>query len=365
MIQETGPNPVAGAGPVRHTASMSDLEIVLIDPLDQLTVDQLLGVLQAAQDADSPDFPKHTPAPAIVGLVRRTTAIHKEWWLARRAGRVVGAAEIDLPQRDNRHLAEVELNVAPDERRQGIGTALLRHIEQRIADSGRDTVITYVVDPIEGGPARPVHGQRFAEAFGYARGLDEIHRVADLAAVPERQLDQLLADAWRHADGYELVQWAGSQPDEIVDGVAYLNGRMNLDAPIGELPLEQQDIDAARMRESEAMSHASGMLRLGTVVRHRVSGEVAGLTDIHVVPGDEEHCWQGNTIVDPRHRGRRLGTVLKIENHRHLMRYRPRMRYVHTWNAEVNAHMIAINEAVGYRAVDRWIAYQKKLSADG
>jgi hypothetical protein len=45
-----------------------------------------------------------------------------------------------------------------------------------------------------------------------------------------------------------------------------------------------------------------------------------------------------------------------------LRSYRPRMRYVHTWNAEVNAHMIGINEAVGYRAVDRWIAYQKKLA---
>jgi hypothetical protein len=82
------------------------------------------------------------------------------------------------------------------------------------------------------------------------------------------------------------------------------------------------------------------------------------------MPGGEEHCWQGNTIVDPEHRGHRLGTILKVENHRQLRSYRPRMRYVHTWNAEVNAHMIAINEAVGYRAVDRWIAYQKKLPAE-
>lgn len=326
-------------------------------------VDQMLAMWQAVQDTDYPDLPRVVPAPYIVGLVRRVAAHRTEHWAARRDGRVVGGVDIQLPLRDNRHLVEIELGVAPEARRHGVGDALLRHAEQRAAADGRDTVISYVVDPIDGGPERPVGGQRFAETAGYTRGLDEIHRVADLTAVADTDLDRLLADAWRHAEGYELVQWAGRKPDAVVDGVAYLNGRMNLDAPIGELPLEQQQVDAARLRESEAMNDARGQLELGSVVRHAATGEVAGYTDILVIPGDEEHCWQGNTIVDPRHRGRRIGTILKIENHRLLQRYRPRMRYVHTWNAEVNAHMIGINEAVGYRAVDRWIAYQKKLSA--
>lgn len=339
---------------------MSGLEIVPIDPLDQVMVDQWLDLLQAVQDADAPHLPSIVPAPAIVGLVRRSSAVRTEHWLARRGGRVVAAVELSFPLLDNQHLVEAELSVAPGDRRRGIGTALLRHAEQRIVAAGRDTVIGYVVDPLAGGPPRPVHGQRFAAAVGYLRGLDEIHRVADLAAAPEPA--DLLAQAWRHASGYELVQWAGRMPDDIVDGVAYLNGRMNLDAPIGELALEQQRVDAARLREGEAKSHARGMLALGSAIRHRASGTVAGYTEIQVIPGEEEHCWQENTIVDPAHRGRRLGTILKIENHRLLRSYRPRMRYVHTWNAEVNDHMIAINEAVGYRAVDRWIAYQKKLA---
>jgi GNAT superfamily N-acetyltransferase len=340
---------------------MSDLEIVPVDPLDQEVVDQWLDVLQAAQDADSPHLPRVSPASSVVGLLRRNTATRVEHWLARQDGRSVAAAEIYLFLRDNQHLAEVELFVAPKERRQGYGTALLRHVEQRTVENGRDTIISYVVDPLAGGPPRPDHGQRFAEAFGYARGLDEIHRAADLTAVADADLDDLLADAWKHADGYKLVQWAGRKPDDVLDGAAYLNGRMNLDAPTGDLDLQQQDYDAARLREKDVINDASGRLELGTVVRHQGSGEVAGYTDIHVMPGDEEHCWQGNTIVDPKHRGRRVGTILKIENHRLLRSYRPRMRYVHTFNAEVNAHMIAINEAVGYRAVDRWIAYQKKL----
>jgi ribosomal protein S18 acetylase RimI-like enzyme len=339
---------------------MSDLRIVPIDPLDQVLVDQWLELLQAAQDVDAPHFPAVVPAPAIVGLVRQVPARRREHWLALRDGRVVGTTEITFPQHDNLHLVEIELIVAPGHRRQGIGSELARHVEQRAAAEGRDTVIAAVVDPLDGGPPRPLDGQRFAEAAGYLRGLDEIHRVADLDIAPDHT--DLLAQAWRRAEGYELVQWAGQMPDEIVDGIAYLTGRMNIDAPIGELALEQEQVDAARIRIGQAMSRAQGMLDLGTAVRHRESGTVAGYTDIYLVPGDEEHCYQGNTIVDPEHRGRRLGTILKVENHRRLLSYRPRMRYVHTWNAEVNAHMIGINEALGYRAVDRWIAYQKKLS---
>jgi GNAT superfamily N-acetyltransferase len=212
---------------------MSDLEIVLVDPLDQELVDQWLAVRKAAQEADVPDLPWGVPGPSIVGLVRQVSYQRTEHWVARQQGQVVGAAQIDLFLRDNRHLAEVDLLVAPAHRRRGLGTALRDHVEQRVAAQGRDTIHAYLVDPIDGGPPRPVHGQRFAEASGYARGLDEIRRTVDLAAVDEAAIDQLLAQAWQHADGYELVQWAGTKPADILDGTANLLGRLTLDAPIG------------------------------------------------------------------------------------------------------------------------------------
>jgi GNAT superfamily N-acetyltransferase len=340
---------------------MSDLEILAIDPRDQAQLDGWLAVLQDVQDSVCPHLPRVAPAPTVLGVLRHVAHQRVEQWLARQDGRVVGSVEIRMPLKDNLHLAEIELGVATDQRGRGIGAALLAYTEQRVAAAGRTTIITYLVDQIEGGPDRSRDGQRFAGAAGYRPGLDEIHRVADLTAVDDAEQDRLLAGAWRYAGEYELVQWAGAKPDAIVDGAAYLNGRMNLDAPIGELDLEQDAVDAARIRDRERQLDASGRLELGSVLRHRDTGAVAGYTDLVVVPGDEEHCWQGNTIVDPVHRGRRLGTILKVENHRQLRSYRPRMRYVHTWNAEVNAHKIAINEAVGYRAVDRWIAYPSKL----
>jgi len=352
---------VAPVGRPGQTPFMSAVEIVQVDPLDQQTVDGWLAVRQAVRDADFPQLPPTAPASDIVGLLRRRSDRRVEQWVARRDQEVVAALELLFHLRDNQHLVGAELVVAPDHRRQGIGTALAGHAERRAVAEGRDTLVAYAVDTITGGPPRSPHGQRFAEALGYVRVLDEVHRVADLTTVSDAELDRLLSEAWQRAEGYEIVQWAGAKPEEILEGAAYLNGRMFLDAPLGEMDLRHAVFDTGRVREMEAHHRALGMLELGTVVRHRASGEVAGYTEITLVPGDEEHCWQGNTIVDPNHRGRRLGTILKIENYRLLRSYRPRMRYVHTWNAEVNAYMISINEAIGYRAVDRWIGYQKKL----
>ena len=113
--------------------------------------------------------------------------------------------------------------------------------------------------------------------------------------------------------------------------------------------------------DGERVRRQRGELHLQAVVRHKESGRVAGLTEVIIEGGAEEHCMQGDTIVDPDFRGHRLGTILKIANQRAVREWRPKMRYVWTGNATSNAHMIAINEAVGYRLVCHENVFQKKL----
>ena len=74
--------------------------------------------------------------------------------------------------------------------------------------------------------------------------------------------------------------------------------------------------------------------------------------------GHVEHVGQGITLVDPAHRGHRLGLLTKIENLRYALDEFPGMRYIDTWNATVNAHMISINERMGFRPVDAWFDWQ-------
>ena len=341
---------------------MTDIEIrdLSIDDMD--AVDGWHDTLTASWAQDLPLFPTPSKPSLILDVVLPPAARRRVHLTARVDDRVVGTAELTLPFKDNLHLLEFEMDVHPEYRRRGVGSALLKRVEEIGAAEGRTTFITYAPDQMRDDYPKLGAGKAFLTAHGYTAGLDEVHRAADLDLVPEAELDELLAKAWAKADGYELVQWANVAPDDVVDGIAYLDGRLNTDAPMGDLDMEAEKVDRDRIRAGERREMAAGGLKLHTAVRHVESGTVAGWTFIQVQPGMEEHAWQGITIVDPEHRGHRIGTILKIANHRYARSYRPRLKYVHTWNAEENDFMISINEAVGYRAQERWIAFQKKTA---
>lgn len=342
---------------------MSDIDILPIDPLDTELVGAWIAMQNAIIEHDRPGDAPYSPAHQRLRLLLYPAAVKVERYAARVDGTVVGGLELVFFLKDNQHLANVELEVHPEFRRRGIGTRLLEFTEQRTAELGRDTILAGVAESVEDGPAFDHSGREFAKARGYAFVDNEIHRRNDLFAVEDDDLAQLYADAWAKAAGYELVQWVNHAPDDVVEGIAAMRARMYTDPPMGEeLDIRPAVFDVDRVRDEERVRADRGELQLAAAVRHVETGEVAGLTDILVFPGSEEHAGQNDTIVDPAHRGKRLGTILKIANQRLLRQYRPKLRYVHTWNAEVNTHMIAINEAIGYRRLCRDIDVQKKLA---
>jgi hypothetical protein len=68
------------------------------------------------------------------------------------------------------------------------------------------------------------------------------------------------------------------------------------------------------------------------------------------------------TIVDATHRGHRLGMLVKAANLRALRDAVPAVERVITWNAASNTHMIAINEALGFRPQLRFSQWQLQVS---
>ena len=53
---------------------------------------------------------------------------------------------------------------------------------------------------------------------------------------------------------------------------------------------------------------------------------------------------------------------MKLANHRSLMAALPECALVRTTNADVNAHMNAVNERMGYRLVEDMLEVQKAQS---
>jgi GNAT superfamily N-acetyltransferase len=339
---------------------MTHFDIVPVDPGDKAQVHSLLAVMEAVDAHDRPGIRPFNSAHALASMtVSRDDARH-EHWIAVCDGKVLGYLALVLPLLDNTHAMYFDLGVQPGERRRGVGSALLRHMEERAVEQDRSTLSTWLPVPGEGAPGISAEAPAFAISKGYTMSLNCAMRAVDLDAVDEDALDELWEEASAKAEDFELVPFEGLPPERIIDGMAYLHSRMYTDMPLGEWDLQEAAIDRDRIEGWAGMRRLRGELHLQVAAVHKASGDVAGYTEIIVEGGSEYHCHQADTIVDPRYRGHRLGTLLKIANQRAVRSWRPRMKYVWTGNAVSNVHMIAINEAVGYRFVCEENVYQKK-----
>jgi GNAT superfamily N-acetyltransferase len=259
----------------------------------------------------------------------------------------VAVAEVALPTVDNLKSASIRVQVRPDRRRKGYGAAMLDAALSHVTDAGRTRVFFEVPSSYPTG--EPAAGP-VLRSVGARPVLKEVRRLADLAERPAVDVPV--------ADGYRVVQWVDHAPDELVDGLAVCCARMSTDAPQEDMEWEPEVWDGARYREKEAAAIARGRIRYAAAAVHVDSGRVAAMTDIGVSRHNPEVGYQWDTIVLTEHRGHGLGLAMKARNHDLLVESSPETRWLNTWNAEVNTHMIAINERLGYRPVEYWTEWQ-------
>lgn len=290
---------------------------------------------------------------------------------------VVGMAKITMPLADNTHMADVEVYVDPAHAGRGVGAALHAELEKMAADNGRTTLIGWsehvgepaadvpdVLEPPTGsGRIRPDDaGARFATRHGYV--LEQAERYSMLPLpVDAALLDRLHAKAAGTAGpDYHVHVWRDRVPDEWVDQVAVLESRMSTDAPKGELDFGKTAWDAARVRTWEQQVLDGGHAYLMAAAEHVPSGTLAGFTVLRFPVGFEEIAFQDDTLVLPEFRGHSLGMLVKAANLMALREARPGARRVHTWNAEENQYMLAINVALGFVPTGVCGAWQKRLA---
>lgn len=270
---------------------------------------------------------------------------------------VVGAARVVLSTQDNLSVAALDVAVHPAHRRRGVGSALLAEVERLARTAGRTTLVTELDEP---GPGAP--GRAFALRAGFSCDLVETRR--DLLLPPDEQRLAALEERARAASrDYRLVVWRDETPEELVDDRALLERRMSTDAPHGDLPLEEEHWDAARVREYERMHRARGRTVLSAgAVR---DGRLVAFTDLQVPREQPERAHQAGTLVLREHRGHRLGALVKAAVLRELARALPEVRRVTTYNAESNAPMVAVNEALGFVVAGHLSSWSRPLDAPG
>jgi len=338
---------------------MVDVELTWLDPekLDDREVARdvagAVALLEAARVADYPHQATRTLRgyaadlrhgwdgdPAVAAVTRDA------------GGRVVGLLEVSLPRRDNTHLAFVDVTVDPLRRREGFGRALFEAGVAKATDESRTLVMAECFNL--------PHTLAFAKALGLDPAMDEVKRRQDMCALDWTRLETMSAEAETAAADYELVRMPGRIPDDLMPAVVEMIAAIN-DAPTEGLDVEDEVFSAERVRAFRLAQDAHGRRMYQLAARHRGTGVLAG----HTVAGVESELpfcgHQFDTSVLSGHRGHRLGLLLKIGMLRWLAEAEPQLRTLDTWNAASNAHMIGVNEALGYEVVATATGFQRHL----
>jgi GNAT superfamily N-acetyltransferase len=124
------------------------------------------------------------------------------------------------------------------------------------------------------------------------------------------------------------------------------------------LEIEAKRWTPERLRSVEARRRTAGHLT-STTVAIATDGTLAGYTELTGKPQHPDRLDQHDTLVRPEHRGHRLGLALKTANLQALQARTSHLAKIHTWNAETNAPMIAVNNHLGFRPVEHqhlWVA---------
>ena len=286
-------------------------------------------------------------------------------WAGKLEDRVVATGWLQGSTVDNTDMVDVHICCAPSDRGQGYAAAMLAHVEEQARARGRTRLVGSVNWPY--GALATGEGSdelAWARRQGFELGLVDVQRRLPLP-VPTELLDALAAEAAAHHEGYELRSFTGPIPDELAEGWVALDATLMTEAPMGDIEREAETADVARLRAEEAMIAKQGRVKVNTVALAPPddSGkrELVAYTDIAVTAHESERAYQWGTLVRTDHRGHRLGLAVKVANVRLLQETQPQITTVITYNADVNAPMVAVNERLGFRPVQWMGELQKKL----
>ena len=298
------------------------IRISEVDPADETTLRAFWETEQASVWADREHaIPRSWQR--LVAMVSHPNDWYRRTLLVARDGdEVVGTADLGGSTTDNLHLADLEIHVRPERRRQGIGSTLDGEASQRLADDGRTSVCGEVYVP-PGSSGEGVAAYAFAAAMGFEPVHTEDHLLLSLP-VGAGEVERLRAKA--DATAYDVLTWSGPCPDEHLEPFCDMHTRMSTDVPVGDIDAQPVAVDAERLRAREQR-----------VLRY-----------------------QDDTLVMPEHRGHRLGTLLELATLELLQRDRPERVALHTDTAVDNHAMQATNRDFGFRPVERVYEMQRR-----
>ncbi len=291
----------------------------------EVSSDADLATLAALVDVITPDD------PTSVSEMRWADETYpgNRRFLAEVGGRPVGCATLgriyvyppDHPD------AFAYLAVLPEDRRRGIGAALLVALSEGAREAGKT-----------GLHLRTSEGRPEGIDFLRHRGFTELER----ARMVELRLEGLAPPPIEPPVGVALTTLA-ERPD-LVDGVHALAIEAFADIPGGDTPMAVGDLAEFRARDVDRPGIPPAAFMIATDAS---TDEVIGYACLMFVPGSTTLAWHDMTAVARTWRGRGLATLLKRATI--AWGIREGLVALVTGNDEDNAPMRAVNARLGYQ----------------
>jgi GNAT superfamily N-acetyltransferase len=338
-----------------------ELDITPVAASDEAALTAWCAVTSAALAHDSPLWREHTPEMIQGWIAANYPGEHVEGYLAYAKGQAIANLRLTYSTRENLNNLLVDLRVVPDGRRHGLGSRIHDFVLERAAALHRTRLISTTLWELPDLPAPSLDGARFAERLGYRPALADVARRLELCKVDDKRLDSLLDQARARSLGYSLVRWTGPYPEEHIGDLAYLESRLFVDMPTGDLAVEAAKPDPERLRQARAVEDKRGRLAYHTAAVHEATGKLVAWTTLSRDRSIPWSAFQQITIVEPEHRGHRLGALVKVENLRYFREAEPTITAIDTFNAAQNGHMIAINEAMGFKPLYAFQNWQREI----
>ena len=321
--------------------------------MDLATAEAIAAIEVAYSKADAPHLPPIVAESLRLFLAHGHDGHGLEGIRIARddSGRAVGWAGVELFHWDNRHMAFLEATVDPASRRRGVGTALMDEITDFAHAHGRTTLAsaTWVGNP--------------AESFLWGRGFSpnqrNVQRRLDLRTLDWSGIGALREQALKAAQDYELVALVGPTPDDMLEPMVDVLSAIN-DAPRDDFQMDDDEFSVERLQAFDRAMQERQITAYRLVARRRSDQELAGHTLICSDRLNPAWADQEDTSVVRAHRGNRLGLLLKTAMLMWLRDAEPQVEIIDTWNAASNAHMIAVNDAIGCRPVGESHLWQQE-----
>ena len=249
----------------------------------------------------------------------------------------------------NKKFAEVNIEVHPDYRRQGIFSAIIKKLIVRI--ERLETIVslrTFVALDI---------GRTISQKFG---GKFSQGGAGTRLAI--KSIDWGLMKKWKE-DGKVVAKQENINlrffekcPDELIEKFSETyTEAMNLQ-PLGDWDGEIKVTPETRRKEEEQQLDKLG-INWPTFATVEDNGDVSGITEMFYFPKMNYEIQQRLTGVLKKYRGRSIGKWLKAEMVFYIKEKYPTVQTIKTVNDPTNAAMMSINDRMGFKRTVVYTSY--------